>query len=91
MASQRDIRRRIGANRFGSEFPPIAQLDRDAVSLTNHMVVREDQAILGDDEARTCPLLSKFAGLLPWRGAPAEKALKELFTKPLQRIVRGTP
>jgi len=54
------------------------------------MIVRENQAILGDDETRACPLLSKLAGLLPLGEPSAEKALKELFPKRLRRIVGGT-
>src|SRR5262249_14394857 len=85
----------IGADRFGRELPSIAELDRDPVGIPNHMLVREDHTILGDDEARPCSLLAKFTRLrlMPLRGAAAKKALQELVAKRVKRIVeaKGTP
>jgi hypothetical protein len=56
--------------------------------MVHHMMVGKNQPILGDDEARTLLLLPKFSGRLSLSITLAKKALKSLFPKPLQRVVR---
>jgi len=52
------------------------------------MIIGEDLTIRRDDEARAGPLLP-FAGPLTLREAPAEEALKKVFSKPVKGIVGG--
>jgi len=37
------------------KFAPIGQDDSDAIRVPNDVMVREDGAVFGDDEARTLP------------------------------------
>jgi hypothetical protein len=75
------IRSRIRADRLGRKFTAIGKDDGDTIRLTDDMMIREDGAVVCNDEAGTLALLSKLLRLFPFWHAPAKEVFEELLVK----------
>ena len=94
---QRDVGLRVAARDFGVVAAPVQQRDADAVRPVHDVVVREDEALLVDDEARPETLLLEVAVrhlpeemveeiLLPAERHLAARPPGRLLQPPLERL-----